>query len=155
MQKSAAVKKQEAASNEPTAAAQVVDIRNWIEKLKLPGIDLQSLVDARRKDVDTLLAANEQIYLGLQALSTRQAEIVSKAMRDWHADTQALLGSNAVADQVTRSADRVQQAFGEAAANLREIAEIVGKSHEAVMGTVNKRIYEGLDGVRDQLGKKG
>lgn len=154
MSKAPAAKKKESAPSKNNPPVQALDIRTMLEKLKLPGVDVPSLIEARRKDIDTLLAANEQAYLGLQALTCRQTEILSEAMQRWHEATKEVLAASDAPDRVNRSGKLAQQAFGQALVNMREIAEMAAKSHEQAIAILNKRFQEGLEGLRAQVIKK-
>jgi hypothetical protein len=45
----------------------------------MPGVDTNSFVDARRKDVEALVAANKIAYEALQALASTQADTLTQA----------------------------------------------------------------------------
>lgn len=152
--KSGAGKKETGKADASAAIPKVLDIRKLLEKLKLPGVDVEALLESHRKDVETLIAANEKAYLGLQALTRRQAEILAEAMQDLQEGTKELLATKGVPDRAGRTASRTKQAFGQALSNMREVAEMAAKSHEEVIAILNKRVHEGLDGLRDQLNRK-
>lgn len=130
-----------------------LDLRKLLEKLKLPGVDVNALLDYHRKDVETLIAANEQAFRGYQALTRRQAEILAEAMREWREGTAGMVDVKGIPEKASRTAGRAQQAFGQALGNMREIADLAAKSHEQVINILNKRVHEGLDGLRDSLRK--
>lgn len=132
---------------------EALDLRTLLEKLKLPGVDVNGLLDYHRKDVETLIAANEQAFRGYQALTRRQAEILAEAMREWREGTAGLVDVKGIPEKASRTAGRAQQAFGRALGNMREIAEMAAKSHEQVIEILNKRVHEGLDGLRESLRK--
>ena len=56
-----------------------MDLTRMMEQFRLPGVDMNALVEARRKDVEALVKANQQAYQGVQALAQRQAEILQAA----------------------------------------------------------------------------
>ena len=132
---------------------EALDLRKMLEKLKLPGVDVNALLEYHRKDVETLIAANEQAFRGYQALTRRQAEILAEAMRDWREGAAGLIDVKGIPEKASRTAGRAQQAFGQALGNMREIAELAAKSHEQVIEILNKRVHEGLDSLRDGLRK--
>jgi phasin family protein len=143
-----------ATSSTSSSAIPTLDIRKLLEKLKLPGVDVQALIDSSRKDLETLKAANEQAYVGYQALTRRQGEILAEAMQEWQAGAQQLLSAKGAPELANITSSRAQHAFGQALANMREMAEMAARSHEQVIGIVNKRVHEGLDGIREQLNKR-
>lgn len=140
-----------AAQDESGAARPGFDIRALLDRLSLPGVDVQALLESRRKDVEALVAANQRAYQGFEALTRRQAEILAEAMQVWQAGTREVLATTGAPEKANRSAGRAQQAFGEALASMRELAELAAKSHEDVVRILNKRVHEGLDELREQL----
>ena len=60
-----------------------MDISKMMEQFKLPGVDMEKIMDAQRKDVEALMAANKHAYEGMQALAQRQAQILQETMTQW------------------------------------------------------------------------
>ncbi len=58
------------------------DLTKMLEQFKVPGLDTKEIVEARRKDIDALVKANQAIYEGMQALANKQGELLKAAMED-------------------------------------------------------------------------
>ena len=58
------------------------DLTKMLEQFKVPGVDTKEIVDARRKDIDALVQANQAIFDGMQALANKQGELLKAAMAD-------------------------------------------------------------------------
>jgi len=71
--------KQEPAMALPNALG---DLTKMLEQFKFPGVDTNEIVEARRKDIDALVLANQAAYDGMQALVNKQGELLKKAMED-------------------------------------------------------------------------
>lgn len=130
------------------------DLRRMLETLRLPGVDVAALIESRRKDVEAVVAANQRAVQGIEALTRRQAEILAATMNGWQEGTRDLLAAGTAPERANRSAGRAQQAFGEALANMRELAELVAKSHEDVIGIINARMQAHIDELRSQFGRR-
>jgi hypothetical protein len=52
------------------------DLTKMLEQFKLPGVDTEEIVEARRKDIDALVQANQAAYDGIQALAIKQGELL-------------------------------------------------------------------------------
>ena len=48
------------------------DMTKVFEQIKIPGVDMAAIIEARRKDIDTLFEANKAVYEGVQALANKQ-----------------------------------------------------------------------------------
>ena len=72
-----------------------MDITQLMEQFKMPGVDVSAIMEARRKDIEALVAANQKAYEGMQKLGQRQAEMLRDAMAGWQATTaQVMSGQN-------------------------------------------------------------
>jgi len=126
------------------AAPASFDVRAILEKAKLPNIDLGGLIDARRRDIEALLEANAQAYRGLEALNRRQAEILADTMKHLRAGAKEFLAEGGAANKAGKAAELTQRAFGQALANMKEVAETAVKSQEEAMRVLKKRHDERL-----------
>src|SRR5574342_1048851 len=103
---------------------QFVDLTKLMEQYKLPGVDFGALVEARRKDIEALTEANRIAAEGMQALAQKEAEIMQKTLQEvMGAMSKASAGGDPMAS-ASKQAELVQQAFGKALANMRELAEV-------------------------------
>ena len=131
------------------------DLRRLLEGLKLPGIDVQGLLESRGKDVEALLAANRKAMEGYQELARKQAELLAEAMRELQDGAREVLSPAAAPETLSRAATRAQKAFTQALADMRTLAEMAASSHQEVMSIVNQRIADGLRELRASLSKAG
>ncbi len=58
------------------------DITKMMGDVKIPGFDVQAIMDAQRKNIEALNAANQTAVQGMQAVAQRQAEILTQAMNE-------------------------------------------------------------------------
>ena len=128
------------------------DISGIISQFKLPGIDLQALVEARRADVDALRQANTIALAGAQRIAEKQVEIlrttlgeVTELLRELpqHATNPSGLA--------TKQSEIVQAALGRAFGNMKELAEAAQQSQTEVVEVLGKRMQENLSDLRKLL----
>ena len=62
--------------NRPAAANPFGDFTKMLEQFKLPGFDVPAIMEARRKDVEALVTANQTAFQGMQSLAQKQAEML-------------------------------------------------------------------------------
>ena len=123
------------------------DITQMLQQFKVPGVDLSALIDARRKDIEALAEANRQAFEGMQAIATRQAEILQQTMSEWQAAAKNMAGKD-IAANATQQTELAKAAFEKALANMREMAELATRSQSQAFETVNKRFQENLAELR-------
>ena len=52
------------------------DIGKLLEQYKLPGVDMSSIVESRRKDIEAIAQANQLALKGVASIANKQAEFV-------------------------------------------------------------------------------
>ena len=130
-----------------------VDVTKILEQFKIPGVDLQAVLEARRKDVEALTQANQIAYDNMQALAKREAEILQQTMSEWQA-AMAGMSRKSPAEMAASGTELATQAFGRALANMRELAEMAAKSQTQAYEVLNKRFQENLEEMRKMMQPK-
>ncbi|KAB2928490.1 MAG: phasin family protein [Candidatus Contendobacter sp.] len=130
------------------------DMTKMLGDVKIPGFDMQAIMDAQRKNIEALTAANQAAVQGIQAVAQRQAEILSQAMSEVSSVAQQLAGSASNPQEMTtKQAELVRKAFEQALANARELAEMVSKSNTEAFAIINKRVTESLQELKSLVAK--
>lgn len=134
------------------ASAWLPDFADVLKQLNVPGVDLEKLLASRRRDIEAVVAAHQEVYQGMQALAKRQAELAQETMSQWQA---AVLGGGMgrVDDPLGPRAAAAQEALGKALANLRELAQLASQSQARIFKLLQDRSAENLEEMR-QLMKK-
>ena len=130
-----------------------VDVTKILEQFKIPGVDLNAVLEARRKDVEALTQANQIAYDNMQALAKREAEILQQTMSEWQA-AMAGMSRKSPAEMAASGTELATQAFGRALANMRELAEMATKSQTQAYEVLNKRFQENLEEMRKMMQPK-
>jgi phasin family protein len=125
-----------------------------LDKLRIPGIDIKKLVDSGRKDIEALLAANEQAFTTFEVLTRKQTELLSNIIREWQSGARAMVSRAAGSDKPAHTAEHIQQAFTQALTRMKEMAEIAARSNVEILGMLNKRYHESLAEVRGSVARK-
>jgi hypothetical protein len=50
--------------------------------LKMPGVDMKSFLESQRKNLEALTAANRQAFEGVQAVASRQEDLLRETMQE-------------------------------------------------------------------------
>lgn len=66
----------------PDAANPFGDFTKMLEQFKLPGFDVPAIMEARRKDVEALVTANQAALQGMQSLAQKQAEMLRSTLSE-------------------------------------------------------------------------
>jgi phasin family protein len=113
------------------------DFTTLMKDFKLPGVDLATIMDREKRNIEALTAANRVAFEGWQALVHRQAEILQDSIKQ-------AVGTMQGEDAGTRRMDLATHAFETALSNMRELAEMAAKSQKEAFDIIRKRVEENL-----------
>jgi phasin family protein len=126
------------------------DLTKLVEQFKVPGVDPAAIIEAGRKDMEALVAANKAAYEGLQAFGRKQGEMLRDALQKIQAAAQSGAGKPAAA----KPAETASEAYRKILADMKELADIVRKSQADAMTKVTDRAIEHLQELRKLLQPK-
>lgn len=135
---------------DPTRLIQ--DFTSTLGEFKVPGMDMDAMLDSQRKNMEALTAANRQALEGMQTIAERQRELFQQAMDEANNITKELATSGNPQDLAQKQSAVMQQAFEKAFAAMRELAEMTAKTNQQTFDTLNKRFQESLAELRETTG---
>ena len=126
------------------------DLTKMFEQFKVPGVDTKEIVEARRKDIDALVQANQAIYEGMQALANKQGELLKKAMEDIQSAVKGAAGGIGVGDP-GKQGELARKAYEKVLGDMKDLAEIARESQTDAMAKITQRGTEHLDEVKKMM----
>ena len=117
-------------------------------QFKMPGVDVNEIIASQKKNMEALTAANQTAISGIQAVATRQAEIMQQTLTATAAAAEDLVKSGSPQDAASKQADLVKSTFEKALTDMTEIADMVTKSNTEASALINKRVSESLEEVQ-------
>jgi phasin family protein len=129
----------------------VLNIEKLLERFKLPGIDLQALAQAQRKNIAALREANRKVLTGAMALTQRQTQILEQTMREVQATAKAVTAKRSAHTATAKPADLAKKAVGHALTNMRELAEMAANSQAQAYDVIGKRVQASIREFRDYI----
>jgi phasin family protein len=136
----------------PDAANPFGEFTRMLEQFRLPGFDVPAIMEARRKDVEALVAANQAALHGMQTLAQKQAEMLRSTL----AELQALAGQMGTAGGAPsmQTAELVQQTLHKALADLQQLAQAAYQSQAESYAVIAKRVEENVQELKTLLQPK-
>jgi phasin family protein len=128
-----------------------IDITKIIEQFKLPGVDLSSMVEARRKDIEALTEVNKIAVEAVQTMAKKQVEILQQTMQELQSATKTMAGNPLEGGSKT---EFVQHAFDKAFGYMRELAEVTRKSQTEALEVINNRVHENVKELKSLVQSK-
>jgi phasin family protein len=126
------------------------DLTKILEQFKMPGVDTKDFVEARRKDIDALVQANQAIYEGMQALANKQGELLKQGMEDIQSAVKGAVGGQGVGDP-GKQVELARKACEKVLADVKDLAEIARASQADAMAKIIQRGAEHLDEVKKMM----
>jgi len=127
------------------------DVTKYLGEFKVPGVDVETLVAAQRKNIEALTAANRLAYEGVQAVMKRQVEILRQTMEEVASATRDLSEPGTPQDKAAKQTELAKDVFERALANMRELAEMMARSNSEAFDLLNKRYTQSLEEFRELL----
>jgi phasin family protein len=125
------------------------DMSKVFSGFNFPGLDIDSLVSAQRKNIEAFTQANQLAVEGVQAVARRQVELARQAvdeasslMREWTAP-------GAPEERMAKNVELAKTAFEKGVANTRELTELVSKANTEAFGVIQKRFAESLEEISE------
>jgi phasin family protein len=131
------------------------DFTKALGDLRVPGLDVDALVAAQRKNLEAVTQANQLAVEGVQAVARRQVEIARQAFDEFSAVVREFATPTASPeDRIAKQAELSKQALEKGIANARELTEMVTKANTEAFNVINKRVTESFDEVREFAKKR-
>ncbi len=111
------------------------DLEAMLKQFQIPGIDLSSIIENERKNIEALQEANQAVVEGIQALAAKQAEVFKETMERWQ---QAIAEGNPGSPQ-----EGIEQALD----NVRQLAEITVESQTKAFEVIRQRVEENIQNL--------
>jgi phasin family protein len=127
------------------------DFTGMLAQFKLPGIDMNSLIEARRADIEALTEANKVAYDGMQELVRKQAEILRATMQEMQTAASELAKGQKPAAFAGEPKELVEKAVQDALANMREMAEVAVKTQTEALGIISRRAMQNVEEMKERM----
>lgn len=127
------------------------DVAKMLSEFRVPGLDVDAMLKAQRKNLDALAEANKAAAEGYQAVAKRQAEILKETMEEATAAVREAMSGGSPEANAARQAELFKAALERALGNMRELAELTAKANSEAFERVNKRMMESIDELKQML----
>lgn len=117
------------------------NIESFLDGFKLPGVDLESIVEARRADIRAVALANKRAHDAMNMLARRQDKMLRETAADWRIAVKALAAMGAD-ELLARRTELARQAIRRGLAGVRELAETSTRSQAAAWQAIGARLRD-------------
>jgi phasin family protein len=127
----------------------MADFTRMFAEMKAPALpDMESLMAAHRRNLETLSAANRVALEGAQAVARRNMEIMQQTMSELTDGMRSFLPGENPQARAARQAEMLKSSYERAVANMHEIGDLIQQSNGEALNLLNKRFAEAVDEVK-------
>ena len=121
------------------------DIIQQSRKLKVPGLDIEAVLQGRRKDVEALLDVGRIGTQSAESIASNQVDMLRNALEDFRGVLSLQAGADA------SRVDASHHAAKRALDSIGELADIVLKSQAAALEVASRRVRDSIEELKGQL----
>jgi phasin family protein len=133
----------------PKSMADFGEFGKMFADMKLPAMpDMEAFVNASRRNMETLTAANKVALEGAQAVARRHMEIVQQNMAELTEAVRSMSSVEAPQAKAAKQAELLKQAYERAVGNMKEIGDLITQSNAEAVHLLNARFTEAMDEVK-------
>ncbi len=138
----------------PKSMADFGEFGKLFADMKLPAMpDMEAFVNASRRNMETLTAANKVALEGAQAVSRRHMEIMQQNMAELTEAMRAMSSVEAPQAKAAKQTEMLKQTYERAVGNMKEIGDLITQSNAEAVNLLNTRFAEAMDEVKTLAGK--
>lgn len=113
-----------------------------VKKFKVPGVDVNAIIESRRKDMDAVIAANQAAFAAMQQIATKQTEILTQAFQAAQESGQKLANGVGGVIDPAKQVELTRKAYDKALADIKEVGEMAKKAHTVAMTGITARAQQ-------------
>lgn len=129
------------------------DFARMFEQIKVPGIDMESMIAAQRKNFEALQRANQLALEGVQHVVQRQAEAMRNFVSEFADLAKSVAAEPDPASKAVRQTDLLKASFEKTLAHMREMSEAIARSNSQAAEVLSTRVSESLNELKDAIHK--
>ena len=138
------------------SASAMGEFTKMLSSMRLPAMpDMEALLAAHRRNLETLSAANKVALEGAQAIARRNMEIMQQTMAELTEGMRHFSAGEPPQARAARQADMLKSAYERAVSNMQEISGLIQKSNGEALTLLNHRFTEAIDEVKALVTKAG
>ena len=113
-----------------------------LKQFKVPGVDVNAIIESRRKDMDAVIAANQATAAAMQQIAKKQTELLTQALQAAQESAQKLAKGVGGAVDPVKQAELTRKACEKAMTDMKELAEIAQKAQTTAMSGITARAQQ-------------
>jgi phasin family protein len=133
---------------------EIADFSKMMGEYQIPGVDWSELMASQQKNLQALAKANQLLVEGAQAVIRREVEILQKAMAELADASKEMMQQGDPQAQASKRLELARTSFEATIQNMRELAEVAGRSNREALEVINQRALESFEEIKSAMARK-
>lgn len=116
--------------------------------------DMKDIMETQRKNIQAITDAQQAAYEGMQAIAQKQAEVMSQLLEDNNSMAKELMAEASPEQKMAKNAELCKKIYEKGIQNVKEISEMLNKSHTEAGEILNKRVSASMNEIKSSIEKK-
>ena len=122
--------------------------------MRMPAMpDMEGLLAAHRRNMETFSAANRVALEGAQVVARRNMEIMQQSITDLTDTMRQLTTAESPQARAMKQTELLKTAYERAVQNMKELADLIQRSNQEAVQLLNGRFTEAMDEVKQIMSK--
>jgi phasin family protein len=124
------------------------DFQSMLNNAKMPGLDVEAILAAQKKNVEAVIGANQIVAEGYQAVAKRQAEIGQATLQDVKDRFAELMSGASPEERMAKQVELVKFSIEQASQSMHEVSEVLRKSQAEAFALIKRRMDESFEEIK-------
>ncbi len=129
------------------------DMSKFFPNASTPQVDPAALMEAQKKNMEALVAANQKAADGYKALFEKQVKVFEDTMAEARKHAEGFDATKMSPDAAQKQADFAKVAFEKALKNMTALAEEAQKANSDAYSVVSKRVEDSVKELQAMAAK--
>lgn len=125
------------------------DFQSMFNNAKIPGLDVEAILAAQKKNVEAVIGANQIVAEGYQAVAKRQMEMAQATLQDSQARFTDLMTDASPEGRMAKQAELVKTGIEQTSQSMHEVSEVLRKSQTEAFALIKRRMDESVDEIKE------
>ncbi len=125
------------------------DFQSMFNNAKIPGLDVEAIMAAQKKNVEAMIGANQIVAEGYQAVAKRQIELAQTTLQETQARVTDLMTDTSPEGRMAKQAEMVKTGIEQASQSMHEVSEVLRKSQTEAFALIKRRMDESVDEIKE------
>lgn len=134
----------------------MAEFTRFFSEMKMPAMpDMEALLSAHRRNLESITNANRVAFEGAQAVAKRHMEIVQQSVSDLTDGMRRIASPESPQAKAAQQAEMLKTSYERAVANMQELSDLIQRANSEALSVLHKRFAEAMDEVRSLAEKSG